>query len=498
MSHTASQSAPAGLEVISSEFGALDKIPVNARTFSFWDQFVLWFGAASLPAAWYYGALLAGWNGLGGALLLIVVVSTLSLIPWAYLGHIAAKTGACSMALVRPAFGLRGSILPSVLYLVFGFGWAAVNVFLGGIALSFVLKQMFGLPAYLEPNFQPTMAASLIVVCLIQGFFAVAGHRWIRWLSWGGTIALIVLGIWQTYLVISQWGFATLFTWQPPSAGLTETFGAPPFSITYTLTFALLLDLLIAYNWTWEFIGDFSRFAKTEKIGTWGPFVGANMAQYWWFTVGAMGVVALAMTTGKYTPVTADPSSTTAQLGFGWVAWLILLLSTVTTNAGNIYASALGLSNMLPKMQIPIRRLLAVCAVVIIPLSLVPLLSPTFVAFYIFWLDFLGAIVIPLWTLTLVDFFIVKRQNYTDDLFRIEGGEYWYAGGWNWPAIGSLVLGNAVYWTVAYAFPQWRQMFSATLPTVLVVIAVYTLWMRRVLQPAKAHTVAAAPSSSAE
>jgi len=178
------------------------------------------------------------------------------------------------------------------------------------------------------------------------------------------------------------------------------------------------------------------------------------------------------------------------------VAWLILLLSTVTTNAGNIYASALGLSNMLPKMKIPIRRLLAVCAVVIIPLSLVPLLSPTFVAFYIFWLDFLGAIVIPLWTLTLVDYFIVKRQNYSDDLFRIEGGEYWYAGGWNWPAIVSLVLGNAVYWTVAYAFPQWRQMFSATLPTVLVVVVVYTLWMRRAMKQSKASTVAPAPSQT--
>lgn len=498
MSQTTSPAAPTGLEVMSSEFGALDKIPTQARTFSFWDQFVLWFGATSLPAAWYYGALMAGWSGLGGALLLILVVNTLSFIPWAYLGHIAAKTGACSMALVRPAFGLRGSLVPSALYLVFGFGWGAVNVFLGGIAMSFVFKQMLGWPAYLEPNFQPTMIASLIVVCIVQGLFAIAGHRWIRWLGWVGATALVVLGLWQTYLVISQWGFASLFNWQPPAEGLTETFGAPPFSITYTLTFALLVDLLIAYNWTWEFIGDFSRFAKSEKIGAWGPFVGANLAQYWWFTVGALGVVALAMTSGKYTPVTADPSSTTTQLGFGWVAWLVLLLATVTTNAGNIYASALGLSNMLPKLQIPIRRLLAVCAVVIIPLSLVPLLSPTFVAFYIFWLDFLGAIVIPLWVLTLVDYFIVKRQTYSDDLFRIEGGAYWYANGWNWPAIVSLVLGNAMYWTVAYAFPQWRQMFSATLPTVLVVVIVYILWMRRAMKHPKTGALTQAPSPSAE
>jgi hypothetical protein len=59
---------------------------------------------------------------------------------------------------------------------------------------------------------------------------------------------------------------------------------------------ALLIDLLVAYNWTWQFIGDFSRFAKTPAAGTWGPFLGANLAQYWWFSVGAFGVVYLAVT----------------------------------------------------------------------------------------------------------------------------------------------------------------------------------------------------------
>ena len=82
-----------GLAVIGAEYRALDKIPDRARVFGFWDQAALWFGAGSLPAAWLYGGIMAGWAGLGGALFLILIVSPLTLVPWAFLGYIAAKTG---------------------------------------------------------------------------------------------------------------------------------------------------------------------------------------------------------------------------------------------------------------------------------------------------------------------------------------------------------------------------------------------------------------------
>lgn len=461
-----------GLGVIGAEYRALDKIPPQARVFGFWDQFALWFAAASLPAAWYYGALMAGWQGLRGALLLILIVNTVAFIPWALLGRIAAETGAASMALVRPTFGLRGSVIPSIFYLIFGFGWGAVNVFLGAIAMSFIFKIWFGWPAYLEAGYQTYMIASLLTTCVLQGLFAVAGHRLIRWMEWVATIALVVLGAYQTYIVLTTWGFSQLFQWHPAPGGLKVPIG--PFS--YTITFALLVDLLIAYNWTWEFIGDFSRFARSRSAGTWGPFAGANLAQYWWFVVGALGVVYLAITTGQFTPLAADPSSTTARLGFGWIAAVVIIAATVATNAGNIYASALGISNILPKLRTSIRTLLALVAVGIVPLSLVPLLSPAFVGFYIFWLDFLGAIVVPLWTLVLVDRYLLKRAGYGDDLFRTQGGIYWYRNGWNWPAILSLGLGTVLYWTIGFGFPALRERYTAAIPSMIVISVLYYLW----------------------
>ena len=122
------------------EQGAFEKVSIKERTYSFFDQFVFWFASTSLPAAWYYGALMAGWQGISGALILIFIVSPISLLPWAFLGKIAQETGGSSMAIVRPAFGIRGAIIPSIFYLLFGLGWGVVNVFLGAIALSFIFK----------------------------------------------------------------------------------------------------------------------------------------------------------------------------------------------------------------------------------------------------------------------------------------------------------------------------------------------------------------------
>ena len=96
------------LALIGHEYAALDTVPDADRHFGLWDQAAFWFAATCLPAAWFYGALMAGAAGLPGALLLILVISPLSLAPWALIGWIAARTGACSTALVRPAFGLRG------------------------------------------------------------------------------------------------------------------------------------------------------------------------------------------------------------------------------------------------------------------------------------------------------------------------------------------------------------------------------------------------------
>ena len=472
-----------GLEVIAAEYRATDQVPSTARVFSTLDQFTLWFAAASLPAAWLYGGYMTAAYGLPGALLLIFGISTLTFIPWALIGYIAADKGASSVSLLRPSFGLRGSKLPSVFYLFFGYGWAAVNVFIAAISMSFVLSLTLGWPSAFDPaaplpNY--FMIPSILLVCILQGFFATAGHRAIRLLNWVSTVALVALGGYATYIVLRDFDFGVLLAWRPPTA-LSFAFsgGSLGVGFTYTLTLPLLVDLLIAYNWTWEFIGDFSRFAKTKRAGTWGPFAGASLAQYWFFSVGALLTVA-AITKGTFINFAAssDPSSNATLLGFGVGAYLIILFATISTNAGNIYASALGITNILTRWKASMRKILLLSAVIVVPLAMLPLLETNFVFTYIFFLDILGAIVVPLWTLVLVDYFLIKRRDYDNSLFRVDGGSYWYRGGWNWPATFTLLAGTAMYWVIAFGFPAVRETISAAIPTIGFVVVVYYFWGR--------------------
>src|SRR3989442_5040405 len=274
--------------------------------------------------------------------------------PVALIGYIAADKGASSVSLLRPAFGLRGSKLPSVFYLFFGYGWAAVNVFIAAISMSFVFNLTLGWPdAFHTSAGSPInyyLVPSILLVCFLQGFFATAGHRAIRYLNWASTIALVVLGAYASYIVLKDFDFGQLWAWRPAQPlSFTFTAGALGTGFTYTLTFPLLLDLLIAYNWTWEFIGDFSRFARSKKAGTWGPFAGASLAQYWFFSVGALMTVAFLVTAPAGSvnfAAISDPSYNASQLGFGLGAYLIILFATISTNAGNIYASALGITNI--------------------------------------------------------------------------------------------------------------------------------------------------------
>lgn len=477
-----------GLEVLAAEYRATDKVPPEARSFSFWDQFALWFAAASLPAAWLYGGYMTGAYGLPGAVLLIFIASTVTFVPWALIGYIAADKGASSVALLRPAFGLRGSKLPSVFYLFFGYGWAAVNVFIAAISMSFIFQLTLGWPnAFTAVPGSPInyyLVPSILLICVVQGLFATSGHKAIRALNWVSTVALVLLGGYATYIVLKGFDFAALWAWRPTSPlSFTLSGGTIGAGFTYTLTLPLLVDLLIAYNWTWEFIGDFSRFARTRKAGTWGPFAGASLAQYWFFMVGALMTVAF-LSTAPAGPINfgaiSDPSFKATQLGFGVGAYLVILFATIATNAGNIYASALGITNIATRWKASMRRLLLISSVVVVPLALLPLLEANFVFTYIFFLDFLGAIVVPLWTLTLVDYFLVKERKYHDDLFGSEGGYYWYRGGWNWPAVVTLLGGTTLYWVLAFLLPVLRETFTAAVPTIAFVVVVYYVWGKSV------------------
>ena len=88
----------------------------------FWDQLATWIGANANNGTWYIGGVIAA-LGLSGALGVILISGPLAYVFLALVGYMGYKVRASTMNLMRPAFGVRGSIGPSLINVVQFMGW---------------------------------------------------------------------------------------------------------------------------------------------------------------------------------------------------------------------------------------------------------------------------------------------------------------------------------------------------------------------------------------
>src|SRR5438445_11778797 len=149
--------------------------------------------------------------------------------------------------------------------------------------MSFVFNLTLGWPdAFHTPACSPIkyyLIQSILLICFLQGFFATAGHRAIRYLNWVSTVALVALGAYASYIVLKDFDFGQLWAWRPARPlSFTFTAGALGSGFTYTLTIQLMLDPLSAYNCTTEIISAKHRFPRFKKCRTWSPFTSASRA----------------------------------------------------------------------------------------------------------------------------------------------------------------------------------------------------------------------------
>src|SRR2546429_8212095 len=127
--------------------------------------------------------------------------------------------------------------------------------------MSFVFQLTLGWPdAFHTPAGSPInyyLVPSILLICFLQGFFATAGHRAIRYLNWASTVALVALGAYASYIVMKDFDFGQLWAYRPAQPlSVTVTVGALGTGINFTLTFPLLFDLRIVHIWTLVFICD--------------------------------------------------------------------------------------------------------------------------------------------------------------------------------------------------------------------------------------------------
>ncbi|WP_416176160.1 cytosine permease [Clostridium sp.] len=436
---------------VHKEYAALETVPKSERTISFLDMLTTWIGANANNGTWYVGGVVAGAT-FGGAALVTLVSNPIAYVIMALIGFIGYKVGTSTMALTRPAFGVRGSFLPSVLNITQFIGWTAVNTFIAAISISYILKDMFELPAYGSNGSEKTMLIGIAIMSILHIVSIATGHKSVKMVEKIGVVFILILGVWETVVVLKQVPLSQIIAWRPPSGKVMDI--------------GLAFDAMAAFSLGWvPAIADFTRYSKSKKASTVAPIIGANVGLFWFAFVGIIGAIGTAVTTGVYDPNNSDPSTIVSKLGLGVIALLVIILTSTTANAINLMGAGISVTNLNKK----IKSQTALFGVTIFAaiLTVVPIYATSFLDSFEMFLDYVGMVFGPIFGIMIADYYLVRKKQYEVEEFDDEKGEYWYKNGFNLVTI-SVWLISVIIFLIMKNLPILTKTIGAIYPIIII------------------------------
>lgn len=442
--------------------GKVTAVPESDRAMGNWDLFATWIGANANNGTWYIGGVIAA-AGMLTASTALIVCGILSYVLLGLASYMGYRTGLPAMALTRPAFGLRGSFLPSIINVVQFIGWAAANTFIAAISISVILKDLLVWPAYGTPGGNKGLIVGIIIMSLLHLASISLGERSVRMIERVGIVLVMALVAWETVVVFQHASLAEIMAWRPAGH--------------FKMTSGAAIDVLAAFNLAWvTAAADFSRFGTKRSAATTWSFLGANVGLFVFAFIGLTATITAAITSGVYDPNSSDPSTIATKLGLGILALLVIVITSTTANAVNLMAAGSAVTNMFHRLRL--QPALWIVTLVATAVSFVPLFFTTFLAAFTAFLDMIGMFLGPEIAVFLVDFYILRRREYVVDDMTLVNGQYWYRGGFNWRAIASWAFGVAMYFALRHV-GFIAHTVGATFVAMALAALLYYLLMRR-------------------
>lgn len=351
------------------------------------------------------------------------------------------RTGLSTMALTKGSFGLRGSIVPALSNVGILMGWSWVQAMLAGISLDYLV---FTLTGSSHPVIFSAVCEAIVVVLAIFGHDAISRVE--------PLLGLVILGF-MAYVFITAFGQYPLSEYlaiQPdPALGMSGL---------------SVLDIVFATAISWTVLSaDITRTARSPLAGGAGAAIGYSLS-----TILAMslGIVAISYAVLNGQEATAfDPIVIIDS--FGAPLAIVMFLSVMAANTMAVFGMALSFQHAFPlKKPLPfIPTTIGVGVVSVIGSTWLGLLDQ-FTSF----LSTIGALFIPVFAVMIVDYYVVRRAQYDEDIKRHEGGKYWFHAGWNIAAVAAWLIGGITYWLLAFV---WTSSIGAALPALIVSALTY-------------------------
>ncbi|MBR3527215.1 MAG: cytosine permease [Bacteroidales bacterium] len=380
------------------------------------SMFMVMLGFTFFSASMWVGQQLAAgldWWGFIWALLLG------GLILAAYtgsLGFIGAESGLSLDMLARRSFGTYGSYLPSAMISFTQIGWFGVGLAMFAIPVA---KQVFGL--HVTPDIMPWQGYLLVVIAgVLMTASAYFGIKSLTIISYIAVPAVAILGTVAMILAVKR-----------GDLGLVEQFSQGTKDMGVIAGAGLVIGSFVSGGTATP---NFTRFAKSAKVGLWTTVVAFFIGNSLMFLFGAVSSIYAG---GN------DIFDVMLNLNLFYLAVLVLGLNIWTTNDNALYTGGLGLSNIFglsKKTMVVISGIVGTVAAVWLYWN------------FCDWLNVLNCTLPPVGIILVLHYFM-NRKAYLEGSVKEKKVD--------WFAIAGVVLGAVVANLVKWGFPAINGMAVA-------------------------------------
>jgi cytosine permease len=351
-----------------------------------------------------------------GGLILAVVASLTALV--------GAQARLSTYMLVQFAFGVAGARLVNAVFAVSLFGWFGVNAALFGDAMVATISELYqvsgGWPIYV------TIGGVLMVLTTIFGFKALDR------LSLLAVPLLVIILVAIMTLAIIQATPGSLLGTEPVGGGMN-------------------LGLAISAVAGGSMVGAATVPDLTRYISSRPAAVGSMFVAY---GIGAP-VILLSAAIPSLVTGEADLMKIFLGLGLGLPALFVLVFSTWTSNAANLYSSGLSLSATFQKIKA--WKLTLIAGVLGTGVALSGIID-----YFIPFLITLGVFMPPVAAVYVVDFYLVAHQRYNmAHLNRVPAFRWQAFLAWGLGSVLGLVTANDL--VTVTAIPSCDSFLAAAL-----------------------------------
>ncbi|MYW66770.1 nitrate reductase [Streptomyces sp. SID8379] len=416
----------------------LRPVPLAERRWTTYNFVALWIGMAHCIPSW---TLASGLVALGmdwkQAVLTIGLANVIVLLPMLLTGHAGPKYGIPFPVLARASFGVRGANLPAMVRAAVACCWFGIQTWIGGQGIFVLLGKIFGgwADAGQIGGYPWTLWLCFVIFWVLELAIIYRGMDTLRrFENWAAPFVLVGAVVLLVWIANKAGGFGPLLH-EPSKVGWGPDF--------WKVFFPGLMGMIGFWSTLSLNIPDFTRFGKGQKAQVWGQTLGLPT------TMTLFALMSVLVTAGServYGAAIWDPVALAGKTDnvFGLLFALItVFVATISVNiAANVVSPAYDLANLAPKI-INFRTgaiITGVVGVLVMPWKLTS--TPEL---YIFtWLGVVGGLLGTVAGILIADYWIIRRTVlHLADLY-LEGGRYWYSGGWNWRAVTAFAVGGVL------------------------------------------------------